>query len=392
MKIIIILLSSILLFAAELFSQDSIDNIISEIEKNNTTLSALRKNADAERISNKTGLYLKNPEIAFNYLWGSPETIGNRTDISILQSFDFPSAYAYRSQISDYQNEQVELEYQRQRKSILLQTRLVCNDLIYNNALKSELSKRIANAQNISNSYKSKYEIGDVGILEYNKAQINLLNLTKDAESIEIERNALLSALKMLNGGIFVEFSDSTLQFQTISSDFEEWYTQAEQNNPVLQWLKQEVIIRQKQEKLNTALGLPKFQAGYMSEEVVGQQFQGITVGMSIPFLENKNEIKYAKAKTIAIQSAETDTRLQFHNSLKALHAKAIDLQNSLNDYRTKLQLLSNSVLLKKALDKGEISLAEYIYELSIYYESTNKLLALERDMNMTILELNKYQ
>jgi outer membrane protein, heavy metal efflux system len=392
MKIIIILLSSILLFAEELFSQDSIDNIINEIEKNNTTLSALRKNADAERISNKTGLYLKKPEIAFNYLWGSPETIGNRTDISILQSFDFPSAYAYRSQISDYQNEQVELEYQRQRKSILFQTRLVCNDIIYNNALKSELSKRIANAQNIANSYKSKYEIGDAGILEYNKAQINLLNLSKVAESIEIERNALLSALKMLNGGIFVEFSDSTFQFPTISSDFEEWYSQAEQNNPVLQWLKQEVIIRQKQEKLNTALGLPKFQAGYMSEEVVGQQFQGITVGMSIPLLENKNAVKYAKAKTIAVQSAETDTRLQFYNSLKALHEKAIDLQNSLNDYRIKLQLLSNSVLLQKALDKGEISIAEYIYELSIYYESSDKLLTLERNMNMTILELNKYQ
>jgi outer membrane protein, heavy metal efflux system len=392
MKIIIILLNSVLLFGAELFSQNSIDSIITEVEKNNTTLSALRKNADAERISNKTGLYLKNPEFAFNYLWGSPETIGNRTDISILQSFDFPSACAYRSQISDYQNEQVELEYQRQRKSILFQTRLVCNDIIYNNALKSELSKRIANAQNIANSYKSKYEIGDAGILEYNKAQINLLNLSKVAESIEIERNALLSALKMLNGGIFVEFSDSTFQFPTISSDFEEWYSQAEQNNPVLQWLKQEVIIRQKQEKLNTALGLPKFQAGYMSEEVVGQQFQGITVGMSIPLLENKNAVKYAKAKTIAVQSAETDTRLQFYNSLKALHEKAIDLQNSLNDYRIKLQLLSNSVLLQKALDKGEISIAEYIYELSIYYESSDKLLTLERNMNMTILELNKYQ
>ena len=189
-----------------------------------------------------------------------------------------------------------------------------------------------------------------------------------------------------------LSFQIVPISFRPFQATSKNGISKTEQNNPVLQWLKQEVTIRQKQEKLNTALGLPKFQAGYMSEEVVGQQFQGITVGMSIPLLENKNEVKYAKAKTIAIQTAETDTRLQFHNSLKALHAKAIDLQNSLNDYRTRLQLLSNSVLLQKALDKGEISLAEYIYELSIYYESTNKLLALERDMNMTILELNRYQ
>jgi len=392
MKHLVILLGSILLFDVNLFSQNSIDNVIAEVQKNNTTLSALRKNADSELIGNKTGIYLKNPEFAFNYLWGSPANIGNRTDISVQQSFDFPSAYVYRNQISDYQNEQVELEFRKQTKSIIMQTRLVCNDLIYHNALKSELSKRIANAEKIAISFKSKFETGDVGILEYNKAQVNLLNLSKDAESTEIERNALLSELQGLNGGIFIEFTDSVYQLQTIAGDFEQWYIQAEQNNPVLQWLKQEVAIREKQEKLNTALGLPNFQAGYMSEDVVGQQFQGVTVGLSIPLFENKNAVKYAKAKTLAVQSAEADTRLQFYNNLKALHTKAVSQQKSLNDYRTNLQLFDNSPLLQKALDLGELSLAEYIYELSIYYESFNKLLELERELNMTIVEFNRYQ
>ncbi len=144
MKHLVILLSIILLSGANLFSQNSIDKVIDEVLKNNTTLSALRKNADSELIGNKTGIYLKNPEFAFDYLWGSPSINGNRTDISVLQSFDFPSAYVYRSQISDYQNEQVELEFQKQSKSIIMQTRLVCNDLIYHNALKSELSGRIS--------------------------------------------------------------------------------------------------------------------------------------------------------------------------------------------------------------------------------------------------------
>jgi len=392
MKHLVILLSSILLFDVNLFSQNSIDNVIAEVQKNNTTLSALRKNADSELIGNKTGIYLQNPEFAFNYLWGSPANIGNRTDISVRQSFDFPSAYVYRNQISDYQNEQVELEFRKQSKSIIMQTRLVCNDLIYHNALKSELSRRMANAEKIAISFKSKFETGDVGILEYNKAQVNLLNLSKDAESTEIERNALLSELQGLNGGIFIDFTDSVYQLQTIAGDFEQWYIRAEQNNPVLQWLKQEVTISEKNEKLNSALGLPKFQAGYMSEDVVGQQFQGVTVGLSIPLFENKNAVKYAKAKTIAVQSAEADTRLQFYNNLKALHTKAVSQQKSLNDYRTNLQLFDNSPLLQKALDLGELSLAEYIYELSVYYESLNKLLEMERDVNMTIAELNRYQ
>jgi hypothetical protein len=56
------------------------------------------------------------------------------------------------------------------------------------------------------------------------------------------------------------------------------------------------------------------------------------------------------------------------------------------------VEMFSSSALLQKAFEKGELSLTEYIYELSIYYETFNKVLALERDLNMTIVELNKYQ
>jgi len=66
-------------------------------------------------------------------------------------------------------------------------------------------------------------------------------------------------------------------------------------------------------------------------------------------------------------------------------------LQKSANDYKSKLEAFNNSELLRKALDKGEISLINYMLELSIYYESVNKLLELERDMNKAIAELNQY-
>lgn len=391
MKQILILLNIIFLYGSNLFSQ-GIDNIIAEVEKNNTKLIAYRKSADAEHIGNKTGLYLNNPEFTFNYLWGSPESIGNRKDISLQQSFDFPSAYGYRNQISEYRNQQVELEYERQHNSIMTQTRLICNGLIYNNALTAELQRRIENAQKIADSYKSKYEIGESGIIDFNKAQVYLLNIIKDAESNEIERNALLAELNSLNGGIPVEFNDSVFPLQILTTDFEQWYISAEQNNPVLKWLKQEISISQKNERLNTAMGLPKLQAGYMSEDVVGQQFQGFTLGLTIPLLENKNAVKYAKAKTIAVQSAETDTRLQFYNHLKALHTKAGSLQVSIIDYRTNLQKFNNVSLLQKALEMGELSLAEYYYELTVYYESFNKLLVLEKTLNETIIDLNRFQ
>jgi len=391
MKKLILALISIIAFSSTILSQSSIDIILIEIEGNNTSLSALRKSTEAERIGNKTGMYLQNPEVEFNYLWSDPKVIGNRTDVSISQSFDFPTAYLFKNQISNIKNEQIDLEYDKQLKALLLQARLVCNDLVYTNALMSELSKRLIHAQNIADSHKSKYDVGDTNILEYNKAQLNSLNISKELESIEIERNSLLSELTILNGGIAIDFTDRTFQSPIIPNDFEQWYVSVEQNNPILSWLMKEMEIGKKKEKLNRAMSLPKLQAGFMSEKIVGEQFQGVTIGLSIPLWENKNTVKYAKANMLALESMANDNRIQIYNRLRALHAKSIMLSENVNDYRFNLLLYDNSELVKKALDKGEITLVDYIIELSIYYKSVNNLLELELELNNALAELNQY-
>lgn len=386
-----IITASILISGFNLFAQSSIDKVLAEVERNNTALSAYRKSIDAEKLGNRTGLTPQNPEVEFNYLWGSPSVIGNRTDFSVKQSFDFPTAYHYKSKIAGLKNEQAELNYKKQRNEILYQTRVACIKLTYYNALQVELTRRHANALKVAEAYNAKYNAGDVGILDYNKAQINLLNVTKELESTEIERRTTVAELATLNGGKEVPFSDSLFTTQTIPTDFEQWYKQSEANYPLLQWVHQEIAISEKQSKLNTALSLPKFYGGFMSEKVVGQQFQGVTIGITIPLWENKNTVKYARAKQIAMQSVETDAKLQFYNNMKSTHTKVIALQNNVADYRSKLALYSNSQLLEKAFNKGEISLTDYMYELSLYYESMSKLLEMEMNLQLAQTEVLKF-
>lgn len=378
-------------FLTNISAQKSVDDILIQIEKNNTTLSALRKNSDAQKAGNKTGIFLQNPELEFNYLWGTPSAIGNRTDFSIKQSFDFPTAYSYKKQISNLMNEQVELEYQKQLKAVQLQTRLVCIELTYQNALKTEFSKRLANATQIVNAYQSKFNIGEIGILEYNKARVILLTTLKDAEMNEIERDALRSELAKLNGGVIIGFNDSVFLQPTISIDFEQWYAQIEQGNPMLQWIKTEILISEKQKRLTVATNLPQFNAGYMSEKVAGQQFQGVSVGMTIPLWESKNTVKFAKANAIAVQSLEDDAKSQFYHQMKAIHLKAVSLQKSVTDYRQKMITFSNADLLLKALNQGEISLSEYLFELSLQYDSIDRLLDMEKKQQMAFAELSQY-
>lgn len=385
-SIIIIFLSCI-----SLRGQNTFENVLADIEKNNTGLIALRKKVEADKIGNRTGIFLQNPELGFNYLYGNPAENGNRTDISIRQTFDFPTAYAYKSQIADSRNLQAELEYQKQLKALMYQAQLLCIDLVYANSLQKEYTKRLSNAEGLASSYKIKFDKGEAGILEYNKAQLNLLNVRKESENNIINKNTLLSDLSILNGGTSVNLDETSYSALLIPDDFESWYQLAEQNNPVLSWLKKEIDIMEMQKKLNNAMSLPKLSAGYMSEKVVGQQFRGITAGISIPLWENKNTVKYTIAKTAAIKSFESDTKLVFYNQLKTQHAKVKALQKNVTDYRVSLELLDNSALLKKSLDLGEISLAEYFYEISIHYDSIRALLDAEKELNKATAVLNQF-
>jgi outer membrane protein TolC len=318
--------------------------------------------------------------------------MGNRTDISIKQSFDFPTAYGYRRQIADSRNLQSDLEYQQQRREILYAARILCTDIMYANAVNEEYGKRLLHAQSLADAFQVMYEKGEVSILEHNKAQLNLLNLKKEAEARNIERTTYLKQLAALNGGIAMELNEIAFPTQVLPSDFDQWYSTAEKNNPALLWLKQEIEVTRQQEKLNRAMGLPKASAGYMSEKVVGEHFQGISVGVSIPLWENKNMVKYAQAQTLALQSIETDRKLQFYNQLKIQFERAASLQQTVNEYSQALNSSNNAELLKKALDQGEIPLINYLMELSFTYEAMDNLLKSEYELNKAISFLEQFE
>ncbi|MFA7494115.1 MAG: transporter, partial [Proteiniphilum sp.] len=79
-----IITTLLVLFAGtNLNAQTNINSLLTSIEENNTTLQSLRESAEAHKLENKTGIYLENPEVGFDYLWGNPSDIGKRTDFSV---------------------------------------------------------------------------------------------------------------------------------------------------------------------------------------------------------------------------------------------------------------------------------------------------------------------
>ncbi|MDR2886976.1 MAG: TolC family protein [Bacteroidales bacterium] len=390
-RIIIITLLLSATFAIQ--AQSGYEAILQQIEANNTTLAALRRQTEAQKLGNRTGLAPANPEVEFSYLWGNPSAIGSRTDISVMQSFDFPAAYAHRSKIAGLQNENAELLYKAERLNVLLSAKQTYIKLIYCNAIAFEYAVRLKNAETIANAYKIKLENGETNILEHNKAQLNLTTVQAEVAQMQAEWAVLQSELKQLNGGKEVVFSgkifpDNVYTANTLPNNFEEWYAQAEAKSPALQYVSAQIEIGRHEVKHNRAMGLPKLSAGYMSEKTAGEHFQGVSVGVSIPLWENKNRVKQAKVQAQAAETTFEDSKIQFHNRLQALYAKADALQQNAQKLRQSLTDNNNEPLLKKALDAGEISLLNYLLEIEFYYDAINKASEAERDYELAAAEL----
>lgn len=375
-----IIIIAAILAGLPLYARNNIKEILFSIEENNTTLKTLREEVKAQQLGNRTGIYLPNPELEFNYLWGRPGNVGSRKDFSVRQTFDIPTVTGMKSRLADNKNRLVDLQYKSDRLNILLEAKQYCIDLVYYNALRKELELRLRHARTIAEAYQERLDQGDVNVLEYNKIQLNLSTVQGELARVNIERNVLLSDLKRLNGGIAIVFEEDHFENTPLSVDFETWYTSAEENNPVFQYVRQEIEVSRNEVKLSKASGLPDFSVGYMSENTTGQNYKGISFGVSIPLWGNKNRVKQAKANVAAAEARQVENKQQFYDQLRNLYTRADGLKQTADNYRKSLTALNNTELLMKALNAGEISLLDYIVEIGLYYDTVNQTLAAERD------------
>jgi outer membrane protein TolC len=378
------------LWTGNLTARHNINDVLQSVAQHNTTLKALRETINAQQLEKRIDIFLPGPEVEFNYLRGNPQAIGNRTDISLTQTFDIATLLGMKNKMANQQHTVLEIQYRTGRANILLEAKQYCIDVIYCNALKKELDVRLQQAEAIAHSYRERLDRGDVSILEYNKAQLSLSTVQQETARVEIARKAALQELKRLNGGIAIAPDDDKYPAgsDVLPASFEEWFAAIAPKHPLLEELKEEIEAGKRQLSIAKAMNWPALSVGYMSESVTGETFQGLKAGLSIPLWENKNRTKQARASLRATESREADMRQQLYARLQNLYDQASGLQQIVLAARASLQHFNNTVLLQKALDAGEISILDYLIEVNLYYDAITQTLEAERDFEKTLAEL----
>lgn len=369
-------------------AKTTVQTAITDIERNNITLKALRKACDAEKIGNATGNYLEDPEVEFSYSWGSPADIGTRQDISVTQSFDIPTILGKKRKVAEMKNEMAEWQYRADRMNILLEARLLLIDMVYYNKMLLELAKRKTSAQAIMDAQKLRLDKGDGNILEYNNARMMFSTVEVETEQMETERNAVHSQLVRLNGGSDVTVDLYGFEPIGLPLDFSEWFGRKAETIPALAYMASSTALSEKELSVAKAMKFPAVSIGYVRENTLGQYYHGVSVGMSIPLWNRKNTVRQAKVAAEAARYRQENAVSQYRGQLEVLYNRTSGLRKTVEEYRLMLRETSSEALLAKALDAGEISVIEYYVQMGAYYELADKALAAERECQKAFAEL----
>ena len=388
--IVITLLASA---ALSVNGQNSIDAVLRSIEANNKELQANNQLTVSKKLEAKLDNNLPDPSVSYVHQYGNREGMGIQGELVASQSFDFPSVYVQKNKLAKSKAASFDRQGAEFRQQILLQAKEICLDLVLLTQQRALLDQRRQNAEQLAELYAMRLETGDANILETNKIDLELLNAKTEVRMNESARIAKLQELATLNGGIAIDFTDTTYMSDGDILSFEELCAEAVTFNPQLLTLKSEQVAARRQLSVNKSKSLPSFELGYrMNTATGGERFNGFLVGISIPLFSNRNNVKQAKAQALYTDLQLESTTTTVESELHQLYNQSVALKTSMDEYNTVLKSQNSLALLNKAIQTGQISMIEYFVDVTTFYQSMQNYMQLQNEYQKVMAQLYKYK
>ena len=202
----------------------------------------------------------------------------------------------------------------------------------------------------------------------------------------------MLAELRNLNGGNEINVTACEQETVLLPGSFEQWLEEAAEKSSALDYLRASTSLSEEQLRLSRSEAFPSLSVGYKSEVVPGEGFRGVSVGVSIPLWSAGKKISSAKRQIEAARIAEQDALVRFRTDARMLYDKAMRLAESAAAVAdaADLQSAASGGLddLRKALDSGQLSLLDYMNEISYFYSSRELALQTQLDYMTAVADL----
>lgn len=382
------------LFFVHGFSQDkNIEEVLNEIEQNNTELKGYKSFIESQQLENRSNNNLPDPQLSGYYMPFGDNATGDYTEYEISQSFEFPTVYGARSKWNDLKSTQLQTSYAKKRQEILLSAKELLIEIAFSQNQKAIETERKTQSKQVFDQIQELFNKEQIGILDLNKAKIAWIQEQFVVQQIESEIQILLSKLKTLNGGKAIDDSLEAGISLPIEVGKEEGLWQEKiAKDPALQELKAAETASLQKVTLERNKVLPNIALGYNYQGVSISNYSGFYGGISIPLWSSKNKVKAAQANYDYQQSNTLLITTSLYAQFQETYNRYELMLEKYNEYRTTMDNLKSEDLLFKAYMLGEYSFMDYYLELQFYRNALDKMLQMEKELELLQAQLLKHQ
>lgn len=381
------------LFFVSGFSQTkNLEELLNEIEQNNTALKGYQSFVESQQLENKSANNLPDPQLSGYYLPYGDNTTDAYTEYQISQSFEFPTVYAARGKWNDLKSQQLQTAFAKRRQEVLLNAKEKLLELSFLQKQKAIETERRIQSKQVFDQIQELFNKEQVGILDLNKAKIAWIQEQFAVEQIESDIQILMSKLKTLNGDNPLDALSSQMVLPIETASIENLWQEKLTNDPLLQELNAHEKASLQKVKLEKNKVLPDMAFGYNYQGINENNYSGFYGGLTIPLWNSKNKVKAAQANYEYQQSNTQVITTSLYAQFQETFNRYQLMLSKYNEYQSTMRNLESEKLLFKAYMLGEYSFMDYYVELQFYRNASDKMLQMEKELQLLQAQLLKHQ
>lgn len=377
------------LFLAGSLQAQNIADVLQSIERNNKELQAQLQLTEAAKMEVQTQNSLSDPTIDYSPFFAKGVDGVASSELVVSQEFDFPTLYAARRRSGKLQQEVLDRQQQAVRRTILLDAKNLCLDLIRLNQEKALLDARKKNADELLTLFEKRLQEGDAGILEVNKIKMERMNVQTEVTQNNAAHRTALQSLLAMNGNLPLEFTADTYPQIEKISDYNALYDEIMLTDADLLASDAAARAAAKEVSVNKQNWLPKLSVGYRRNTSLDEKSNGFLIGGSIPLFSNRKKVKIARAQEVGARLQLDNARLQAEATVQSRYNEVLQLQEAMKAYDVPL-MHETLDMLKQAVMAGQLSIIEYYVEVDGVYRNLQAYIQIENQYQKLMADIYK--
>ena len=388
-------LSAAIAFTAAAQSQiqtqlsDPFASALSAITAGNTQLraAALRNQADASDAA--AANTLAPTEVGVDHVWGSGG-IGTKTSVSVTQPFDWPGLYRARSSAARAAAAAAKEQETALMSDIRLEAKLKLMELVHLRRQLALMRTLKANADSLQSYIERGYRGGELTILDTKKIAVEQYRINTEIATLSAAVDDACASLQAMCPGQPLNLDNITEYPAEPRLSASEYTSRATTHNSAARAAALAADAEALNAKAASRSRLPGFSLGYQFLRELGDYFNGFSVGITLPALQNHKASAAAKARAAVAVVESEHAKADAQMDTKAACAQLELWAGQIEAYQRAFGDDAYLTLLCKAYRGGQISVIDYITEVSYYTEANRVCLECEYNYFTTLARLNR--